>query len=107
VQWESEGLAIETLGEDDRGGVTIEEPGFDVGGPLRGAVLGGDRSFLRGPGGGEARNANDPWTVLVCGEEEGGELGGRGGDGRSDRRGGGGRGGAGWGAIGTVIGPVL
>ena len=107
MQWESEGLAIETLGEDDGGGVAIEEPGFDIRGPLRRAVLGGDRGFLGGPRGSEARNTNDPWTVLVCGEEESGELGGRGRNGGSDRRGRGRRGGTRWGAIGTMVGPVL
>jgi len=76
VQWESERLAIETLGEDDRGGVAIEEPGFDVRRPLGRAVLCGDRGFLGRPGGGEARNTNDPRAVLVCGEEESRELGG-------------------------------
>jgi len=107
VQWESEGLAVETLSEDDRRGVALEEPRFDVGGPLARAVLGGDGGFLCGPRGSEAGDANDSRAVLVCGEEEGGELGRRGGDGGRDGRGGGCGRGAGGGAIGTVVRPVL
>jgi len=107
MQGEAEGLAIETLGEDDGGGVAIEEPGFDVGCPLRRAVLGGDGGFLGGPGGSEAGDANDSGTVLICWEEEGGELGRRGGDGGGDGRGRGRGGRAGGGAIGTMVGPVL
>jgi hypothetical protein len=120
VEWESEGLAVETLGEDDGGGAAVLEPGLDVGGPLARAVLGGDGRVLGGAGGGEAGDADDPWAVLVGGEEEGGELGGRGGDGgrgvggvggveeRGGRRGGGGaarRGGGG--AVCAMGGPVL
>ena len=80
MEWEAEGLAIETLGEDDGRRVALEEPRFDVGSPLARAVLGGDRRFFCGPGGGEARDANDSGAVFVCWEEEGGELGRRRGD---------------------------
>ena len=107
MQWESERLAIETLSEDNGGWVAIEEPGFDVGCPLGRAVLGGDGGFLGGPRRSEARDTNDPRAVLICGEEEGGELGGRGGDGWGDWRRGRGRGGARRGAIGTMVGPIL
>ena len=108
MEGESEGLAVEALGEDDGGRVALEQPGFDVGGPLARAVLGGDGGFLGRPRGREAGDANDSRAVLVRGEEEGGELGGRGGDGGRD---GGGRGRGGGaecgGAIGTVVRPVL
>ena len=65
MQWESERLAIETLGEDDGGGVSTEEPGLILGYPLGRAVLGGDGGFLGGPKRSDPRDTNDPRTVLV------------------------------------------
>lgn len=107
MEWESERLAVEALCEDDGGRVALEEPRLDVGSPLARAVLGGDGGFLGRARGREAGYADDSGAVLVRGEQEGGELGRRGGDGGRDGRGGGRGRGAGGGAIRTVVGPVL